>query len=77
MADGMRVSVRTERPHPGAQLTDPGEHRITAFATNTTAGSSPTSPTEGDDMSQTVERTVGDIDRAVRGRSPVGVRVRN
>jgi hypothetical protein len=37
---GMRVIVRKERPHPGAQLriTDIGGHRITAFATNTTRG---------------------------------------
>jgi hypothetical protein len=37
---GMRVIVRKERPHPGAQLrlTDVGGHRITAFATNTGAG---------------------------------------
>jgi hypothetical protein len=37
----MRVIVRKERPHPGAQLriTDVDGHRITAFATNTaTAG---------------------------------------
>lgn len=35
---GMRVIVRKERPHPGAQLTitDVDGHRITAFATNTT-----------------------------------------
>ena len=34
---GMRVIVRKERPHPGAQLrlTDPDGHRYTAFATNT------------------------------------------
>jgi hypothetical protein len=33
----MRVIVRKERPHPGAQLrlTDLGEHRSTAFATDT------------------------------------------
>jgi hypothetical protein len=33
---GMRVIVRKERPHPGAQLrlTDPDGHRYTAFATN-------------------------------------------
>jgi hypothetical protein len=32
---GMRVIVRKERPHPGAQLriTDVDGHRITAFAT--------------------------------------------
>ena len=37
---GMRVIVRKERPHPGAQLriTDIDGHRITAFATNTPAG---------------------------------------
>lgn len=37
---GMRVIVRKERPHPGAQLriTDADGHRITAFATNTTPG---------------------------------------
>jgi hypothetical protein len=37
---GMRVIVRKERPHPGAQLriTDAGGHRITAFATNTVRG---------------------------------------
>ena len=37
---GMRVIVRKERPHPGAQLriTDIDGHRITAFATNTSAG---------------------------------------
>jgi DDE family transposase len=35
--DGMRVIVRRERPHPGAQLrlTDPDGWRITCFATNT------------------------------------------
>jgi Transposase DDE domain group 1 len=34
---GMRVILRKERPHPGAQLriTDVDGHRITAFATNT------------------------------------------
>jgi hypothetical protein len=34
---GMRVIVRRERPHPGAQLrlTDADGHRLTAFATNT------------------------------------------
>jgi len=34
---GMRVIVRKERPHPGAQLrfTDPGGHRFTCFATST------------------------------------------
>ena len=37
---GMRVIVRKERPHPGAQLrlTDVDGHRLTAFATNTPAG---------------------------------------
>jgi hypothetical protein len=37
---GMRVIVRTERPHPGAQLriTDPDGMRVTAFATNTARG---------------------------------------
>jgi hypothetical protein len=37
---GMRVIVRKERPHPGAQLrvTDMDGHRITAFVTNTTRG---------------------------------------
>jgi hypothetical protein len=37
---GMRVIVRKERPHPGAQLriTDVDGHRITAFATNTLTG---------------------------------------
>jgi hypothetical protein len=34
---GMRVILRKERPHPGAQLriTDVDGNRITAFATNT------------------------------------------
>ena len=38
--DGMRLIVRRERPHPGAQLriTDVDGHRITAFVTNTTNG---------------------------------------
>ncbi len=38
--DRMRVIVRKERPHPGAQLrlTDADGHRLTAFATNTTRG---------------------------------------
>jgi hypothetical protein len=38
--NGMRVIVRKERPHPGAQLrlTDVDGHRITAFATNTPRG---------------------------------------
>ena len=37
---GMRVIVRKERPHPGAQLrfTDIGGHRVTAFATDTRTG---------------------------------------
>jgi hypothetical protein len=37
---GMRVIVRRERPHPGAQLrfTDAGGHRFTCFATSTTGG---------------------------------------
>ena len=37
---GMRVIIRKERPHPGAQLTitDVDGHRITAFATNTSRG---------------------------------------
>ena len=37
---GMRVIVRKERPHPGAQLriTDLDGHRITAFVTNSTRG---------------------------------------
>ena len=40
---GMRVIVRRERPHPGAQLriTDVNGHRITAFATNTPRGQLP------------------------------------
>lgn len=38
--NGMRVIVRKERPHPGAQLriTDVDGHRVTAFATNTARG---------------------------------------
>ena len=38
--EGMRVIVRKERPHPGAQLrfTDPGGHRFTCFATDTKGG---------------------------------------
>src|SRR5699024_3462340 len=38
--EGMRVIVRKERPHPGAQLrvTDHDGMRITAFATNTRRG---------------------------------------
>ncbi len=37
---GMRVIIRSERAHPGAQLriTDVDGHRVTAFATNTTRG---------------------------------------
>jgi hypothetical protein len=37
---GMRVIIRSERPHPGAQLriTDIDGNRITAFATNTRRG---------------------------------------
>ncbi len=37
---GMRVVVRRERPHPGAQLriVDVDGNRITAFATNTPRG---------------------------------------
>ena len=37
---GMRVIVRKERPHPGAQLrfTDIDGHRVTAFATDARAG---------------------------------------
>ena len=40
---GMRVIVRRERPHPGAQLrfTDRDGLRLTAFATNTTRGQVP------------------------------------
>ena len=39
----MRVIVRAERPHPGAQLrfTDSDGNRLTAFATNTTRGQLP------------------------------------
>ncbi len=38
--EGMRVIVRKERPHPGAQLrfTDIDGHRFTAFATSTKGG---------------------------------------
>ena len=38
--DGMRVIVRRERPHPGAQLRfdDVDGYRLTAFATNTRGG---------------------------------------
>ena len=38
--EGMRVIVRRERPHPGAQLRfdDVDGYRLTAFATNTTTG---------------------------------------
>lgn len=37
---GMRLIVRAERPHPGAQLrfTDAGGNRLTAFVTNTRRG---------------------------------------
>jgi hypothetical protein len=37
---GMRVIVRREKPHPGAQLriTDANGRRVTAFATNTRPG---------------------------------------
>ncbi len=37
---GMRLIVRKERPHTGAQLriTDPDGYRITAFVTNTVHG---------------------------------------
>jgi hypothetical protein len=37
---GMRVIVRRERPHPGAQLrlTDVGGHRFTCFATSAGTG---------------------------------------
>jgi len=40
---GMRVIVRKERPHPGAQLriTDVDGNRVTAFATNTARGQLP------------------------------------
>jgi hypothetical protein len=40
---GMRVIVRNERPHPGAQLrfTDIDGHRVTCFATSTRAGQLP------------------------------------
>ncbi len=41
--DGMRVTVRKERPHPGAQLrfTDRDGLRLTAFVTNTEGGQLP------------------------------------
>jgi len=41
--EGMRVIVRAERPHPGAQLrfTDSGGHRLTAFATNSRSSELP------------------------------------
>ena len=41
--NGMRVIIRKERPHPGAQLrlTDIDGLRLTAFATNTTRGQLP------------------------------------
>jgi hypothetical protein len=37
---GMRIIIRKERPHPGAQLrlTDIDGMRVTAFATNTARG---------------------------------------
>lgn len=40
---GMRLIVRKERPHPGAQLrfTDHDGHRLTAFVTNTRGGRLP------------------------------------
>ncbi len=40
---GMRVIVRAERPHPGAQLrfTDSGGHRLTAFATTSRSSDLP------------------------------------
>ncbi|WP_425581422.1 IS1380 family transposase, partial [Streptomyces sodiiphilus] len=40
---GMRLIVRKERPHPGAQLrfTDADGHRLTCFATNTAGGQLP------------------------------------
>ncbi len=40
---GMRLIVRKERPHPGAQLrfTDHDGHRLTAFVTNTRGGHLP------------------------------------
>ena len=43
LAGGMRVIVRAERPHPGAQLrfTDVNGNRLTAFATNTRGGQLP------------------------------------
>ena len=42
---GMRIIIRKERPHPGAQLrfTDLGGHRFTAFAPTPSAASSPAS----------------------------------
>ena len=55
---GMRVIIRKERPHPGAQLTitDVDGHRITAFATNPhrptrrpRTPAPPTSPLRGPD----------------------------
>jgi hypothetical protein len=38
--EGMRLIVRKERPHPGAQLrfTDIDGHRVTCFATSTKGG---------------------------------------
>lgn len=43
---GMRVFVRKEKPHPGAQLriTDVNGWRVTAFTTNTPAAGGPTAP---------------------------------
>ena len=48
--EGMRVIVRMERPHPGAQLriTDVDGHRVTAFATNTRTGGPDTQPPDLD-----------------------------
>ena len=46
---GMRVTVRKERSHPGAQLrfTDIDGHRFTCFATSTMGGQLP-APGRGD-----------------------------
>ncbi|SDI53164.1 Transposase DDE domain group 1 [Sinosporangium album] len=46
---GMRVIVRKERPHPGAQLrfTDLDGHRFTCFVTGTRPGEVLTSTIEG------------------------------
>ena len=43
----MRVIIRKERPHPGAQLrfTDVDGCRVTAFATNTPTGQLPDAST--------------------------------